>query len=252
MIELREATGGYRAKAVVNQVSLRFVPGAINVVVGPNGCGKSTLLRMAAGLLPPMSGELLLDGQPFSAIGRKGLARRMAYLPQSRNIPDITAKKLVLHGCFPHLGYPRRYREEDMAIAEGALSRMGIAHLAEKPMDTLSGGERQKVYIAMMLAQDGDVLFLDEPTTYLDIGHQIEMMDILSSLQDAGKTLVVVLHDLNLALRYASRIFVMQAGRLLYEGDPEALFASGLIESVFGVKTGRVDTQTAGIHFYFS
>ena len=252
MIELKNIAGGYRNITVIQNISMQFMPNALNIVIGPNGCGKSTLMRIAAGLLAPHSGEVLLSGESFSSISRKGLAGRIAYLPQSRNIPDIPVETLVLHGRFPHLAYPRRYRKEDIILARQAMAQMGIEELADKRMNTLSGGERQKVYIAMMLAQNGDVMFLDEPATYLDIRRQLEVMDILLSLKKAGKTLVVILHDLNLAMRYADRIFVMKDGSLLYEGSTGNLFESQLLKDVFGVEAGRTDTGKTGIQYYFT
>ncbi len=251
MLELKHITGGYFGVPVVRNVSVRFLPGALNVIIGPNGCGKSTLMRIAAGQLAPQSGEAELDGSNFRLIGRRELAKRIAYLPQSRNVPEIAVENLVLHGRFPHLTYPRRYRKEDIVITQRTLEQMGIAELAEKRLDTLSGGERQKVYIAMMLAQNSDVIFLDEPTTYLDVGRQLEVMEILVSLKREGKTLVVILHDLNLAMRYADRIFAMGSGELLYDGSTDRLFDCRLLEDVFGVKTGRADTD-AGPQYYFT
>lgn len=251
MIELKDVTGGYHDVVVIRNISMNFKPDALNVIIGPNGCGKSTLMRIAAGLLPPQSGEVQLDGASLSTLGRQGLAQRISYLPQSRTVPDISVEMLVLHGRFPHLAYPRRYRKEDIIIAQQAMVQMGIVDIADKRMNTLSGGERQKVYIAMMLAQDGDVIFMDEPATYLDISHQLEVMDILLSLKKTGKTPVVILHDLNLAMRYADRIFVMKEGSLLYEGDSEALFERQLLENVFGVEAGRMNTGKTGIQYYF-
>lgn len=252
MIELKDVNGGYHDISVIHNISTSFMPKALNIIIGPNGCGKSTLMRTGAGLLPPQCGQVQLDDNDLSSFSRQELAQRIAYLPQSRTIPDITVNMLVLHGRFPHLSYPRRYREKDIAIAHQAMIDMGISNLAKKQINTLSGGERQKVYIAMMLAQDGDVIFMDEPTTYLDICHQLEVMDILLALKKAGKTLIVILHDLNFALRYADRIFLMKDGVLLYEGDTTRLFKSQLLEDAFHVNMGRMDTGKTGIQYYFT
>lgn len=251
MIELAGVWGGYQGVAVVRDICARFAPGELNLLIGPNGCGKSTLLRMAAGLQPPQRGQVLLDGRDIGSIPPKELARQVAYLPQSRNIHPITVRHLVLHGRFPHLGYPRRYRPRDLDAAGEAMAQMGISHLADQSMEALSGGERQKAFLAMLLAQGGQVVFLDEPTTYLDIGHQLEVLRLARRLKDLGKTVVLILHDLNLAMGCADRVFLMDRGRLCCQGTPEEVFASGLLGQVFGVAARRVDTPDAGPQYYF-
>ena len=148
-----------------------------------------------------------------------------------------------MHGRFPHLSYPRRYRKEDIAITEQVMEQLGIAHMAQKQLATLSGGERQRAYIAMLLAQNSDIICMDEPTTYLDISHQLEIMETLNSLKQKGKTLVVILHDLNLAMRYADQIFVMESGNMLYDGNVDSLYNRGLIDEIFGVTTQQIETK---------
>ena len=252
MIELCALSGGYGGKPVVETVSTRFLSGALNVLIGPNGCGKSTLLRMASGLMTPQSGRVLLAGRDIQTLRPQELARQIAYLPQSRDSHAIAAKTLVLHGRFPHLGYPRRYRREDTEAAQAAMARLGIESLADQTVNTLSGGERQKVYFAMMLAQGSPVMLMDEPTTFLDIGRQLEVMDTAQWLRDQGQTLVVVLHDLNLALSRADRLFVMHQGQLLFEGTPADVYASGVLEEAFQVRAGRMETPEAGTQYYFT
>lgn len=252
MIEIKNLYGGYQGVPIVKNINTRFMAGQLSVVIGPNGCGKSTLLRMAAGLMPTQQGEVLLQGENVHNIPPKLLAQRVAYLAQSRTTHAILVKNLVLHGRFPYLGYPRRYGKEDMAVARQALARLGIEHLAEKSMDTLSGGERQKAYIAMMLAQGGEVVFMDEPTTYLDISHQLELVRIARQLQQMGKTLVLILHDLNLAMRCADRIFVMDKGEICIEGAPGEVFESGMLQKIFRVEAGSYQTEDAGRQYYFT
>lgn len=243
MLNLINITGGYRGIPVVRDITMQFMPGALNIIVGPNGCGKSTVMRIAAGQLAPLSGRLELSGKAFNQYKRQDLAKRIAYLPQSQSIPDIAVENLVMHGRFPHLSYPRRYRKEDIAITEQVMEQLGIAHMAQKQLATLSGGERQRAYIAMLLAQNSDIICMDEPTTYLDISHQLDIMETLNSLKQKGKTLVVILHDLNLAMRYADQIFVMESGNMLYDGNVDSLYNRGLIDEIFGVTTQRIETK---------
>ena len=250
MLEIQNLSAGYPGKPVLREVSASIPAGKTTVLLGPNGCGKSTLLKAVCGMLPLSAGAVLLDGEPISALSPQLLARKSAYLAQSRQVPDITVGRLVLHGRFPYLSFPRRYRAEDLAAAKAAMERMGIADLAEVPLDRLSGGQRQKAYIAMALAQDTPVVLLDEPTTYLDVGHQLGMMARAKELADQGRTVVMVLHDLSLALQTADRVLVMAEGRVICAGTPEEVFTSGTLDRVFGVKLGRVRTAS-GWHYYY-
>ena len=172
MVEVRNITVGYPGKTVLKNVSLAIPKGQLTVLLGPNGCGKSTLLKSLCGILTPENGQVLYDGEDLLLLPQQQLAQKIAYLSQGRQIPDITVRRLVLHGRFPYLGYPRRYRREDYACADLAMAQLGITDLADVPVQNLSGGQRQKVYIAMVLAQDTPIALLDEPTTYLDIVHQ--------------------------------------------------------------------------------
>lgn len=239
MIELKGLSGGYPNFEAVHEVSLSFPDGQITAVIGPNGCGKSTLLHLCCGQLHPKRGEILADGEPLSALSRTDIARKIALLPQSRAIPDITVGALVLHGRFPWLGYPRIYREEDRAAAENAMARVGIAEKSRELLNRLSGGERQKAYLAMLLAQSTGNLLLDEPTTYLDVSRQLQLLTLLTELKREGKCVAAVLHDLGMALEIADRVAVMKSGRLLKVGTPEQVILSGAIEDAFGVRIGR-------------
>lgn len=233
MVEIRSLTAGYGGKPVLQDVSLSFPPGTVTAVVGPNGCGKSTLLKAAAGLLAPTSGEIL---------AQEPRARSVAYLPQSRRLPEMTAGRLVLHGRFPWLDWPRRYRAEDYEIAKHAMERLGVAEFAGSPLPELSGGTRQKCYIAMALAQNAPTLLLDEPTSYLDIGHQLRLMALCRELAAEGRAVGLVLHDLPLALQYGDRVAVMEQGRLLQTDSPDRVLSSGVLDRVFGVRVLQVDT----------
>ncbi len=250
MIELRDLRAGYPGRPVLEGVSLDFRPGEVLAVLGPNGCGKSTLLRAADGLLPRTGGEVLLDGTPIERLSVKEIAQKAAYLPQSRAVPRITARRMVLHGRFPYLSYPRRYRGSDHEMVRRALDRVGAAELADRPLTELSGGQRQKIYLAMALAQDTETILMDEPTTYLDISCQLEVMALARQLAEEGRAVVMVLHDLCLALRYAHRAALLQNGRLLRVGTPEELYRDGALERVMGAALGRVETETGWRYFY--
>ena len=219
-------------------------------LLGPNGCGKSTLLRTVAGLMPRLSGEILVDGVPADRLTSRQLARKLAYMPQSRSVPNILAWKMVLHGRFPYLSYPRRYRPEDRAAAWDALRQADAEELADRPVPLLSGGQRQKVYLAMALAQDTQTILMDEPTTYLDIQHQLDLMAFSQTLAREGKAVVLVLHDLCLALRFAHRGAVLSEGRLLQTGTPEELFASGILTETFRTPLNRIWTEGGWRYYY--
>ncbi len=249
MLEIRNLSAGYPGHPVLSGINLTIPEGKVTVIAGPNGCGKSTLLKSLAGILPP-KGDIFLDGQALSPLSSRELARKIAYLPQNRPVPEITVERLVLHGRFPYLHYPRRYRKEDYAIARSAMEQMGVADLAARSLPTLSGGQRQKVYIAMALAQDTPVVLLDEPTTFLDISHQMQLMTQSRFLADSGKTVVLVLHDLAMAMEHADHLVVMAKGNVAAQGDAEAVFASGCFNQVFGVNVQRALTPDGWKYYY--
>lgn len=239
MIELKNLSGGYHRADVVKDVSLRLRSGRITAVIGENGCGKSTLLKLICGQLLPSGGAVFLHGKPLDSFTRTEIAQRISYLPQSRAIPDISVGALVLHGRFPWLGHPRVYRTEDKAAAEEAMRQTGVWQKRHALLASLSGGERQKAYIAMTLAQNTNCILLDEPTTHLDIAHQLACIELLHWLKDEGKAVAVVIHDINMALACADETAVMKEGRLLAAGSPEQVFASNAIEAAFGVHVSR-------------
>ena len=250
MIELQNLSAGYGGQAVLDRVSLTFPDGQITALLGPNGCGKSTLLRTVMGLHPASGGRVLVDGVPGGSLTSRQLARKAAYLPQSRGVPNITARRMVLHGRFPYLSYPRRYRREDHEMAARALQWVGGSELADCPVQQLSGGQRQKVYLAMALAQDTKAILMDEPTTFLDVGAQLEVMSLARRLAGEGKTVGMVLHDLPLALRWSHQIAVLEQGVLRFCGTPEDAFSNGVLKEVFGVELGRVQTEKGWQYYY--
>ena len=237
MLEAKNLSAGYPGRAVLAGVSLAARPGRVLALLGPNGCGKSTLLRTMAGLLPPLGGEVLLDGR--RDYSPRQAAQRVAYLPQSRTAPNITVRRLVLHGRFPYLSYPRRYGREDYEAVDRALAAADALDLADRPLPELSGGQRQNAYLAMALAQETEAILMDEPTTFLDIRHQLEVLALVRRLAEEGRGVVLALHDLCLALTAADDVAVLGEGRLLALGGPEAVYQSKVLERVMGVRLDR-------------
>lgn len=249
MININQLSAGYPQKNVLFDVSLAIPASKVTVIVGPNGCGKSTLLKTVCGILPVRSGSISVSGRNLSEYTPTERAKHIAYLAQSRQTPDISVERLVLHGRFPYLSYPRHYREQDFQIAHEAMKRLNIDHLADTPLSALSGGTRQKVYIAMALAQDTPAILFDEPTAYLDISYQLQMMEHARFLCESGKTVVMVLHDLSLAMQVADQIAVMDRGTIVQTGGPEEIFASRCLDSVFDITVRRIRTQDKW-HYY--
>jgi iron complex transport system ATP-binding protein len=237
VLELKHVSVGYAGHVVLEDVSLALRPGRVLVLLGPNGCGKSTLLRAMAGLLPPLGGEILLDGKRERH--SREAARRLAYLPQSRAVPSITARRMVLHGRFPYLSYPRRYRREDYEAVDRALRLADALELADRPLPELSGGQRQKVYLAMALAQETETILMDEPTTYLDIRRQLETLRLVRRLAEEGRAVALVLHDLCLALTTADDVAVLGEGKLLALNGPEEIYRSRVLDRMMGVRLDR-------------
>lgn len=249
MIEIKHLCAGYGEKEVLHQVNVDFQPGKVTALIGPNGCGKSTLLKALVRINPHTSGEVLVHGTPIGQLSSTQLARRVAYLPQSKKTPDISVLRMVLHGRFAYLSYPRRYRAEDVEIARRSLRWAGMEDMAEENVSRLSGGMQQKAYIAMALAQDADTILMDEPTTYLDVAHQLKLMDMARQLAAEGKAVVMVLHDLSQALRTADEVVVLKDGYVLQEGTPDEVFASGNLQKAFGVQVARHQTD-GGWHYF--
>ena len=247
-LQARGLVAGYDGRMILDRISLQIPSNRISVIIGANACGKSTLLKTLARLIKPASGEVLLDGKPIDAIPSKKLARVIGLLPQSPIVPEgITVADLVGRGRYPHQPFFGLWSKKDEEAVAEAMEIMNIVELADRHVDELSGGQRQRVWIAMALAQQTDILFLDEPTTYLDITHQIEILDLLTDLnRKYGKTIVMVLHDINLSARYADYLFAMRQGRLVAEGRPSEVITSRLIKEVFGLDSAVVSDPVSG------
>ena len=228
---------GYDQKPILEDINLSIPEGKISIIIGSNGCGKSTLLKTMARLLKPTNGDVFLDEQSIYSIPSKQLARTVGLLPQSPIVPEgITVADLVGRGRFPHQTMFAGWSKKDYEAVANALDMMNITELADRHIDELSGGQRQRVWIAMALAQQTDILFLDEPTTYLDITYQVEILDLLKDLNTQyGTTIVMVLHDINLSARYADYLFAIKDGQLIAEGAPNEIITSSLMKQTFNL-----------------
>ena len=241
-------TLGYGDNPVLRDLDLQIAPGRITAIVGGNGCGKSTLLRALARLLRPTAGEVVLDGAPLRATPSRQVARIVGLLPQSPVAPEgIAVADLVGRGRHPHQKALARWSAHDYEVVADALAATGISDLADRSVDELSGGQRQRVWIAMALAQQTDILLLDEPTTFLDVAHQIEVLDLITDLSlTRGTTIVMVLHDLNLAARYADELIAMKDGRVHAIGSPQQILTGELVQQVFGLSSLVTEDPATG------
>jgi iron complex transport system ATP-binding protein len=237
-LQADQITLGYDGRMIVNDLTVNIPDGSFTVIVGPNACGKSTLLRALSRLLMPKNGQVLLDGHDIHTIPAKETARRLGLLPQSVLAPEgITVFDLVARGRYPHQSFFRQWTVADEQAVQAAMQATNITALSDRLVDELSGGQRQRVWIAMVLAQETPILLLDEPTTFLDIAHQIELMEMLKTLNAEGHTIIAVLHDLNQACRYASHLIAMKDGAIIAEGLPSAIISEDLIQKVFNLKS---------------
>ncbi|GIJ49938.1 ABC transporter [Virgisporangium aliadipatigenens] len=245
------ATGltlAYEQRVVAKELTVAIPDNSFTVIVGPNACGKSTLLRALSRMLKPRKGSVFLDGAELSQFKSKELARRLGLLPQSSIAPDgITVLDLVARGRYPHQKLWRQWSREDERVVAESMAQTGVSELAERSVDELSGGQRQRVWLAMALAQQTELLLLDEPTTFLDITHQIEVLDLCADLRESGdRTLVAVLHDLNQACRYATHLIAMRDGAIVAEGAPGDIVDADLVRDVFGLESRVVPDPETG------
>lgn len=246
--QAEQIVAGYDNKPVIQEVSLVIPSNKISVIIGSNGCGKSTLLKTLAKLIKPTSGKITLDGKAIGKIPPKQLARVIGLLPQSPIVPEgISVADLVGRGRFPHQSLLSGWTKKDSEAVAEAMRIMDITEFANHNIDELSGGQRQRVWIAMALAQQTDILFLDEPTTFLDITYQVEILDLLTDLnRKHGTTIVMVLHDINLSARYADHIFALHNGKLVAEGEPSKVITGTLVKDIFGLDCTVIKDPIAG------
>ncbi len=247
-LSAENVTLAYDQRVIAEQLSVEIPDHSFTVIVGPNACGKSTLLRALSRMLKPSEGRVLLDGQVIQSMPAKKVARTLGLLPQSSVAPDgITVADLVGRGRYPHQGILRQWSAEDERVVQESMRQTGVAGLGDRYVDELSGGQRQRVWIAMALAQQTPLLLLDEPTTFLDIQHQIDVLDLCAELhEEQGRTLVAVLHDLNHAARYATHLIALRDGSVIAQGTPQDIVTAELVEEVFGLRCQVIDDPETG------
>lgn len=233
---------GYGGRTVIDGLDVEIPSGVVTTIIGPNGCGKSTLLRTLTRLLKPAGGAVVLDGEDIASLRTRDVAKKLGLLPQAPVAPEgLTVSDLVARGRHPHQSWLRQWSSDDADIVRKALALTGVADLADRPVDSLSGGQRQRVWISMTLAQGSDLLLLDEPTTYLDLAHAIDVLDLVDDLHESGCTVVMVLHDLNLATRYSDNLVVMRDGSVLAQGHPRDVITAELLDEAFGLRAMVID-----------
>jgi len=238
---------GYGQRIIIDSLDLTIPTGSVTAIVGPNGCGKSTLLSGLARLQAPIKGSVLLNGKAINTMRSRDVARLLALLPQDAMAPDgLTASELIRFGRQPHQGLLRQWSEHDQAIVQAALDVADLKDLADRPLDSMSGGQRQRAWIAMAIAQDTPLLLLDEPTSALDLGHQIEVLELIQQLARVGKTVVMVVHDLSSACRYADHIIAMKSGEIIAQGHPSSIVTSELVENLYGVRCTLIQDPLSG------
>lgn len=252
MIRFEDVCAGYGGREILHGINCELETGKLTAVIGPNGSGKSTLLKTVMGQTRLIRGKIFVEEKDRKQLSSRDAAQKIAYLPQYRSDSNITVERLVLHGRFPYLSCPRHYTAQDMEKAVSSLEQMGIVQLRHRVVSELSGGEKQKVYLAMALAQEAPVLLLDEPSTFLDISCQLELLHLLRGLKEEGKTVIMVLHELNWALQYADCLLLMQGGELCQYGTVEELLIGGRLEQVFGLRLHRLKDEEGRVQYFFS
>ena len=248
-LRTEKVTLAYEETVVIDGLTVEVPGGKVTSVVGPNGCGKSTLLRSLARLMKPRGGAIYLDGDAISNLPTREVARRLGILPQNPAAPEgLTVRELAAQGRYPHQSWLRQWSKDDERAVEKALVTTGVVELADRPLDTLSGGQRQRAWISMALAQETETLLLDEPTTFLDMAHQLEVLELLDRLnREEGRTILMVLHDLNNAARYSHQVIALSRGGVFDAGPPEEVVTPALLREVFGVEAAVLPDPRTGV-----
>lgn len=237
-LSVKNISLSYQTELIIDSLSISFPENQITTIIGPNGCGKSTLLKSISRIIQPHNGNILLNNKDISGFTTKEIAKKISYLPQEVTPPnDTTVREMVSIGRYPYLGLLQKFSQKDEKIVDQVLFETNLKHIENITVESLSGGQKQRAFIAMALAQKTPIILLDEPTTYLDIKHQVEILELLNRLnKEKGLTIIMVLHDINLASRFSNNIIGMKGGKILYNGSPEVIMNSEILESIFGVK----------------
>lgn len=238
ILEVKNISLSYQKDPIVKELDVSFMKGKISVIIGPNGCGKSTLLKGISRLLKKETGSIILNDTNMDELSNKEIAKQLAFLPQSATAPeDVTVRDVVELGRYPYRKVLQKVSQEEKIIVDEVLQQTGLFHLRDENINNLSGGQKQRVWIAMALAQKTEIILLDEPTTYLDLGHQIEVLNLLKELNETtGQTIIMVLHDLNLASRFSDYMIGMKNGRVVYEGVPTEMMTPTILKDLFGIE----------------
>jgi iron complex transport system ATP-binding protein len=248
VLQAQSLSLAYDDALIINELNLELPKGKITALVGPNGCGKSTLLKGLARLLKPKNGSVLLEGKAIHQLQTRDLAKILGILPQGPQAPEgLTVRELVAQGRYPHQSWLKQWSTDDEAAVEHALELTHMTALADRPVDALSGGQRQRAWIAMTLAQETSLLLLDEPTTFLDLAHQLEVLELLKKLNHQGRTVVMVLHDINQATRYAHHLVALKTGGVVAQGKPTEMLSSALLREVFGIEADVLIDPRLGV-----
>ena len=247
-LEALQIQAGYAETTILKSVDLAIPDGQVTILIGPNGCGKSTLLKTMARILPPSRGHVLLDGKDIHTLNTRSVAARLGLLPQGPIAPEgLTVRELVAQGRYPHQSLLRQWTQADEDAVKGAMETAGITDFADRSVDTLSGGQRQRCWVAMVLAQETELILLDEPTTFLDLKVQVDLMNLLTGLaHERGRTLVIVLHELSLAAAYADHLVMMKDGQIVASGDPDDIFTADRLKQVFDLDASVLRDPASG------
>ena len=250
MINIKNLSLSIDDKKVLNDINITFPKNKLSIILGPNGSGKTTLIKTVLGLLKYTEGNILIDSKELSIMDEKEKALNISYLSQSRNTPSLSVERMVLHGRFPHLSWPRHYSKKDWDIVEDAMRKTGCISFRKRNLTTLSGGERQKVYLAMCLCQTTPIILMDEPTTYLDIENQLSLMKLCRDLcENENKTIVMVLHDIPLSLKYADYLCLLNKGNIVAKGTRDEVYNSHILDKTFNVSIKRTLIDNS-YHYY--